>query len=259
MALKLQPLSIGITGFLLGAAILSYGYFQHYSPNMAEKKNFDDTKEQLDAEAAKMPKAKKRVEDAIAKFKEYDNRWSDIVEVATPEKSLAAGGIDLSVNRWQLTVDARRFRNNLQAIVNRQAVVGGVKVVSGPQVPDFKQTASDIIETDFNFPGYSFPVLFYDLGEIQVEGTYDQIERNVEAWNRIPNLLAVTDGLVIEGTSPRLRGTYNLSIVGFIRGAKVAAPVPEVAGSGAGGGGGANAAPGASGGRGGRGAPGADF
>ena len=41
------------------------------------------------------------------------------------------------------------------------------------------------------------------------------------------NYLATTDGLTISGTSPNLTATYNLVVVGYIRGSEVAPVVPE--------------------------------
>ena len=43
----------------------------------------------------------------------------------------------------------------------------------------------------------------------------------------MPNYLAVADGLRLDGTSPNLTGTYNLTIVGFMRTKSLAPDVPE--------------------------------
>ena len=50
----------------------------------------------------------------------------------------------------------------------------------------------------------------------------------------MPNYLAVADGLQITGTTPTMTGRYNLSIVAYIRGDKIAPPVPEGGASGGG-------------------------
>lgn len=64
----------------------------------------------------------------------------------------------------------------------------------------------------------------------------------------MPNFLAVADGLQITGTSPVLTGTYNLTMVAFIRGDRVFPRVPDGVAAPAGGAPGPGGAPGAPGG-----------
>lgn len=229
MALKLNPWTYVIAGASLGLAALSVGYFMYFKPNMEEASNFDASKEEYDQEAAKMPRARKRVKDVTEKLIAVDSDWRALIATKTPAKSLPAGGIDLSVNRFQLTKDARTFRNSIQLAVNQQMRRGGIRVIRGPEVPVFSMNASDIVETSFNYIAFGFPAVVYDFGTVEVEGTWSQIRANVEAWSNMPNYFAVTDGLRITGTSPKLRGTYNVTLVGFIRADKIAPPVPEVA------------------------------
>jgi hypothetical protein len=239
--MKLQPLTIWISGLCLGVSTLSYAFFQHYKPNKEESQNYVAHKEALEAEAAKMPQAKKRVADATEKLRAADAAWQGIVERKTPTSSLDRGGINLAVNRYQLVANARKFRNSIQQAVNNQVRKGGIKVITGPTIPEFPNDPLTIVETGFNYPGFPFPVLIYNLGAIEVEGTFDQILNNVEAWTTMPNYIAVTDGLRIAGTSPLLRGTYSLTVIGFIRGDQISPPVPAgpaVEGSSGSGGGG---------------------
>jgi hypothetical protein len=225
--MKLSFGAIVSIGFAIFLIAMSFGLFRFFLPNMAEAANYRTYKEQLIAEANKRPLAIQRVEQAIETVRAEDRAWQQIVARRTPGPTLAEGGIDLSVNRWQLTVDARRFRNIVQRAVNRQVRVGGVTVINGPEVPPFSDSATNLVERDFNFPAVPFPIVMYDFGTVTVRGTLSQIFRNVEAWSEMPNFLAVTSGLRISGTSPNLTGTYALSLVGYIRGQHVSPPVPE--------------------------------
>ncbi|MES1227583.1 MAG: hypothetical protein ABUL72_02870 [Armatimonadota bacterium] len=235
-------------GFCIAAIILSYGYFQFYKPNMDEaaefNKNADLYKPLASAETKK--KALKRVENAQKKVDEAAAKWNQYVIVKTPPKSVSDGGIDLAKNRYYLTIDAPKFRNSVQTAVNNQLRRGGVKVVQGVTVPFPPSEPGQIIEGYFNYPAYAFPVCIFSFGTVTVQGTYDQICANVKSWSSMPNYIAVTDGLAITGTSPRLTGTYNLTVVAMIRGDKVAPPIGDNVP-------GAPAAPGAPGGPGGRG------
>lgn len=227
-----------IIGLSVSLAALAYGYFQHWMPNMAEKQAFDEQSEKLDTIIGQRTQAERRVKDALNDVAAVSAEWADIVAVKAPPKGLQNGGIDLSVNPWQLVVDAPRFRDSIQSAVNRQVRHGRVKVISGPQIKPFSQEAQQILATDFNYPALKFPVMFVDLGTITVRGTFNDIIENFEAWSRMPNYMAVSHGLRFTGTSPVLTGTYQVSMVVYIREDQVGAPVPEGAPPANGGGGG---------------------
>jgi len=245
--MKLSPWTLIIIGAAVAVIALSYGLFQHWMPNMTEAGYWQQNAEALQAEADKMGQAQKRKELAQKLVDEEAAKWQLIVEQKTPPQSVAAGGIDLAVNRWQLTVDAQKFRNNIQRAINRQIKLGGVLVVSGPEVPRPGDSAGSIVADYFNYPAIAFPVCIFDLGTVTVQGTSEQIYRNMEAWSDMPEYLAVADGLRLSGTAPVLTGTYALTVVAYIRGSEISAPVPEEGsapggappGGGGGGGGGA--------------------
>jgi hypothetical protein len=94
------------------------------------------------------------------------------------------------------------------------------------------ETAATVLNDYFNFPqALPFPVVMFDFGTITVRGSYKQISDHMRAWANMPNYLAVTDGLQIQGSAPNpLTATYSLSVVGFIRGKDV---FPPIAGEGA--------------------------
>lgn len=240
-------------GLSISLAALSYGYFQHWSPNMAEKKSFDEQKEKLEAIVSLRGRAQTRVNDVSKEVIAASDQWSDIVLQKTPQQGLRNGGIDLSVNPWQLVVDAPKFRDSIQAAVNRQVRTGGIKVITAPTIRPFSQDATSILAADFNYPALSYPIMFFDLGTITVRGTMQQIMANFESWANMPNYMAVSHGLRFNGTSPVLTGTYQVSMVAYIRSDKVGAAVPEGpapsgGGSGGGGMGGGLGAPGGPGG-----------
>lgn len=231
--MKLSPLTIILLGvsvslIALGLGLFGFGDGLHgFLINRTETQYWNEHRDQLQAEANKMNAAKKRVEDARALVQAEAETWQDIVAAKTPPANLDEGGINLDVDAWDLTVQARRFRNNVQRAVNRQVKVGGVTVVQGPFVDFPGEDARTIVANYFNYPALQFPVCVWDFGTVTVQGTFEQILTNMEAWSDMPNYLAVADGLQITGTSPRLTGTYNLTMVAFIRGTKVFPKVPD--------------------------------
>lgn len=229
-ALKLSPLTVFIVGLSASAIVLSLGYFRYYKPNTEEAANFNAYADQLQIEADKMPAARQRVENAVNLVNRANAGWQEVVLRKTPPRTVREGGIDLAVNRWQLVVDAPQFRNSIQRAVNAQMRAGGVRVIQAPFVPAFPTDTASLVSEGFNYPALGFPAVFLDFGTVTVEGTFEQISRHVEAWSNMPNYLAVTTGLRFDGTSPTLRGTYQLSLVAFLKGNRVAPPVPESAG-----------------------------
>lgn len=241
--MKLSPLTIIIIGLMFFFPMLSLGYFMYWVPNNTEADMYAKNLEDLNTEAGKLPQAKKRRDEAIAKVKAAANEWQSYVVDRTPPKGLPEG-IDLSVNAYQLTVDVQTFRNSIQKAINAQMRTGGVKVLNGPAIPEIdpNQPANSTLASFFNYPAIAFPVVIFDLGTVTVQGTMKQIFDNMRGWSRMPHYLAVADGLRLDGTSPVLTGTYNLSVVGYIRGHEIAPSVAEASGGGSGGAMGAMAA-----------------
>ncbi len=231
---KLSALTILLLGISIGIVALSWAFFTQWQPNMTEAQYHREYKDQLEAQAAMMNKAKERVETAKRMVQEKADAWKDVALRKTPQQSLAMGGIDLSVNAWQLVVDVRKFRNSIQRAVNAQLKKGGVTVLSGPMVPFPSESATAVLADYFNYPAFPFPVVIFDFGTVTVRGTYRQITDHIRAWSNMPNYLAVADGLQIQGTSPTLTATYSLSLVAYIRGDHIFPVVPEGAGGGTG-------------------------
>ena len=227
--MKLGKFAILMIGIMVFVATTSWGFFYSYMPNVKEVGMLNDNRAANEAEAAKLPKAKARYEKAKQMIDVKAAEWNKYVETRTPPMSLKDGGIDLAVNPWQLSVDTPKFRDSVQKAVNAQLKKGGVKVISSPLVPrlDANMPVSQILSSFFNYPAIKFPVVIFDFGTITVEGTYQQILANVRSYKTMPNYLAVTDALRIDGTSPVLTGTYNLTVVGFIRTKTIAPNVPE--------------------------------
>lgn len=224
--MKLSALTYIIIGFSIFLIAVTFGLFRLYVPNTTEAGYWREYKAELDAEIAKKSAAERRVKLAKEMVDEQTRHWKDIVATRTPPLGVNSGGIDVGVNAWQLTVDSVKFRDSIQRAVNAQVHAGGVKLVSnGPLVPRPSQNGGDILATFYNYPAIPFPVVMFDFGAITVQGTYRQICDNVRAYTHMPHYLAVTDGLNIQGTGPILQGTYQLSIVGFIRGNSVFPPV----------------------------------
>lgn len=236
--MKLSGWTIILLGLCLGLSVLSYALFQVYLPNEQAKTNNDEVRALLEAEANKQGAADRRVVKAMEKVNAAADSFNLITASKTPSTSLATGGINLNTNNVQLVVDSRKYRNNAQRAFNAQVRKGGVKIVSAPEIPmpgDDPMTIGDF----YNYPALPFPVVVWELGSVTVTGTYQQIMRNVRDWKNMPHYLAVADGLSITGTSPNLTGTYNVTLVGFMKAPQLfpAPPVIVASGSGSAGGG----------------------
>ncbi len=246
--MKMGAVPVFCIGLALFLIFVGFGA-REYIPNMEDAKNRQAAAEKFEAEAAKLGKAKKRLQDAKDIVQAKADEWQVIVASRTPPSSLPLG-IDMNRHAWQLVVDSQKYRNAVQTAVNTQVRHGGVRVMNGPIVPPPDQDATRIVAGYYNYPAIPFPVVIFDLGVITVQGTYSQIKQNVTAWSSMPNYLAVASGLTLQGTGEILTGTYSVSMVGYIRGDKIFPVVPQ---AGAPAGGAAGGGPGAGGGGGGRG------
>jgi hypothetical protein len=246
----LYPRTIWLIFLSLSAIILSLGVFKYWIPNQEEATFNVKQANDLYSEANKLKQAVNKKNKAVEVTKAAEAAWLPIVAAHTPVQSTEGGGININVNQYKLLLDTKRFRNNIQRSLNNQLKIGGVKVI-GPRVDGVSDSdePNGVLASYYNFPGVPFPVVIHDLGQVTVTGTYDQIMKNVRSWDNFPRYLAVAHGLQLQGTAPTLTGTYNLSMVAYIRYDGVYGPVPGSnsdagaggAGGGFGGGGGAPA------------------
>jgi len=240
--MKLGALPILCIGGAVGAVCWGIGYFRSWMPNLDTAQKTSDAADKWEAEAREYPKAVENYKMAVALINEEQRNWQQVVTVKTPPTTLGAGGIDLGVNAWQLVNDSFVFRNSIQRAVNRQMRVGGVEAV-GPAIDLPPVDAPRIMADYYNYPAVPYPVVMWNLGQVQVRGSYEQIMANVRGWKDMPNYLAMSDGLSLQGTGSTLTGTYSVVLVGYLQGNKLHPTVPEATGTnrnapGGGGGGG---------------------
>ncbi|MBC7805920.1 MAG: hypothetical protein H7145_07195, partial [Akkermansiaceae bacterium] len=79
-------------------------------------------------------------------------------------------------------------------------------------------------------------VFVYPLGNVTVSGGFEQVLKHAERWNGFDRL-ALVDGLTLSGNSPRLTGTYTVTLYEITHFDKVGPPIPQAAPATGGGGG----------------------
>ncbi|MBI1331965.1 MAG: hypothetical protein GC165_03705 [Armatimonadetes bacterium] len=229
----LYPRTIWLIFLSFSAIILCLGLFWYWLPNQEEAKFNVTQANSLYDEANKLKQAVTKKNKAIQAVKDAEAAWLPTVVSRTPSEQTGSGGINVNVNPYQLLLDTKKFRNDVQRAVNKQLIYGGVKVIAGPRVPgvDDNDAPNQVMASYYNYPAIPFPVVIYDLGQVQIQGTYEQIMKNVRAWAGFPHYLAVTHNLQINGTAPLLSATYDLSVVGYIRYDGIFGPVPDLGGA----------------------------
>jgi Tfp pilus assembly protein PilO len=69
----------------------------------------------------------------------------------------------------------------------------------------------------------------YDLGQVTVQGTFENILKHAERWNKFDRLVLM-DGLTLSGNSPALTGSYTLRAFIFTHNTDKAGPaIPQAA------------------------------
>ncbi|MDH4389420.1 MAG: hypothetical protein QE269_11915 [Fimbriimonas sp.] len=213
--------------------VLAAGYFRFWAPNQETIQNRVTVYNAYVTETNKVTAAVKKKENAAKAIQVAQAGWLPYVETKTPLEGVAQGGINLNVNQYQLLLDTKKFRDSVQTALNTQLKKGGVKVISGPRIPGVtdQDAPNGVLASYFNYPSAPFPVVIYDLGQVTVQGTYEEILLNVRSWAGMPRYLAVAHNLALSGTAPRLTGTYDLSLVGYIRYDGIYGPVPDGGGA----------------------------
>jgi len=213
--MKISGLTIFLGFVAIAMITLTYGFAKR-QPVMKTVENWKNYRDKMRAEQAKWKQADDKVLDAAKKGQAKVAEWNQISQSHTLPSIPDPFGIDLSLDGERLAMQMPAYRNRLQAMVNNQVKAGGVTVVQGPVVPLPPLQGDKIVASYFNYPAINTPVLVFNLGTITVQGTFQQISDNVKAWSNMPHFLAVADGLRLQGTSPKLTGTYAVTIVGFV-------------------------------------------
>jgi hypothetical protein len=229
MLKALLPRTIWLIGISFSLIVLGVALIRYWLPQQEETTLKVANYNQYVTEAQKIGQVIKKKEKAAELVKLAEAKWRPYVETRTPLANTQLGGININVNPYQLIQDTKRYRNNVQRAVNKQLGVGGVKEIEGPRIPGVTDgdAPNGILASYYNYPAVPFPVVIYDLGQVQVKGTYEQIMKHVRSWSNMPRYLAITQGLALTGTAPTLTATYNLTIVGFIRHDGIFPPVPD--------------------------------
>jgi len=170
-----------------------------------------DTKSSVDADQIK---AKGEVKVAQAKWARYDRELMPDIDIS----NLIRGQQQL----WneQINVLGPITQRYLYADKTVQVVKATLALPAPPTDPNA------VARKYFEFP----------LGDVTVQGKFNQILNHAERWNRFRRLVVV-DGLTLSGNSPRLTGSYKLTAYIFTHDDKGAgASIPQ-AGAAQGGGG----------------------
>jgi hypothetical protein len=213
-------------------------------PGNTEKGYWVEQNEKLDEiiSEASQRRAVERVREALEKVEAAQIKWKAIVQTRTP----SAGRINLVPNRWQLTVNTRRWHPQVERDLRQHISRSGVQVIApvgGPFVPFPTDNPNDLVEFYYNYPAFPFPIAIWDLGTITVQGSQDAILNHIRSWSRIPGYIASVRGLSITGTGNRLRATYNLIVLAYVNtenvsgGSAEGGRVPDISSSAAGAGG----------------------
>jgi hypothetical protein len=213
---RLSALTFVIVGVVLMAMIFAGFWFLKINPEREEIHYYADKSLELDSITSQdsQSRAVERVRNAMQQVRDAEVEWKQVSSWRTPP----AGTFNLTPNRWQLVVNARRWHIKAEADLNRWIRRGGVTLVSPPRVlvPYPTDQPNDLVQFYFNYPALPFPVAIWDLGTVTVQGTWEQIMTNGRSWSQLPGYLVSVRGLSITGTGSRLQGTYGLTAVVYV-------------------------------------------
>lgn len=136
--------------------------------------------------------------------------------------------------------------NRFNALQDRWDLQGSQPYSLGPQVTRFLRQDKTVRITQAGLTMPAPPqdpnqavaeeLITLPLGNVTVEGTFNNVLNHTERWNRF-NRLVLVDGLTLTGNSPRLVGSYALTCFVYTSGTP-GQEIPSAGGGAAGGGGG---------------------
>ncbi len=132
-------------------------------------------------------------------------------------------------NQYMPKIDLTNRFTATRQLWNEQLRVLGPKVLKFLYADRSVRVVSETIAipTPSGDPNAAVAKVFtYPLGNVTVAGTFDQVLRHTERWNRFDRL-ALVDGLTLSGNSPTLTGTYTVTLYEITHFDKVGPAIPQ--------------------------------
>src|SRR5687768_10592183 len=125
---RLSALTFVIVGVVLMAMIFAGFWFLKINPEREEIHYYSDKSLELDAIISQdsRNRAVERVRNALQEVRDAEVAWKQVTTWRTP----AAGTFNMTPNRWQLVVNARRWHGRVEADLNRWVRRNGVALVT---------------------------------------------------------------------------------------------------------------------------------
>jgi len=205
---RLQVAIIGIVLSIIAAAGIYFGLVKPQQDQLASEtaryEAAEQKKSEIPAAEKDLQKAKQEVVIAKRKWAVYDRRYMPDIDVT----NLFTGTRQL----WneQIKVLGPKVTKYLNSDKNVRVVQSAIQIPAPSGDPN----------------AVARKVFVYPLGSITVAGNFDQVLNHAQRWNNFDRL-ALVDGLTLTGNSPRLQGTYTLTVYEFTRGDKMGEPVPQ--------------------------------
>lgn len=224
----LKRIHIVIIGAVLGILIAAGVFFAAIKPKqdvmaevVAEEEGYEQKAATRSSVEKKLASAKQQQATSRIKLLAYESRYMRL----GPERAF------LSVKDRQKAMILlwKEQANTMGPLLRNFIRRSGVRLVTPIQVP-----GAPVDPNQINVNEYTVP-----LGQIQVVGRFDQINNFLRSIRNAPRLLRVNN-VTLEGTSPNITGTIDLTMIVLPRDSEAATePVPLATGEGAVDGGGA--------------------
>jgi hypothetical protein len=216
---KINRLQVWIIAGVLSLISAAGIYFGLVKPQLDQLKVETDRRDAAEAKKAQIPDAEKKLAEAKKKVAKANSDWAQYDR------------------RFMPRINTENLFTGTRQLWNEQIKVLGPKVTKylyGDKTVRVVQSNIQIPAPSGDPNAVARKAFVYPLGQQTVTGTFNQVLNHAERWNRFDRL-ALVDGLTLSGNSPRLQGTYTLTIYEFTQGEKNGDPIPQAGAAGAGG------------------------
>jgi Tfp pilus assembly protein PilO len=210
----LKRIHIVIIGIVLGVVMAAGVFFALVQPDKAEIENVNGAISGYNDTIAKKPQAEKAIKQA-----EID-KTAKTVALAKYEMSYMRLGPErafLSMKDPQKAMILLWKEQNqvMGPLITRYIQKSGVRLLTPLQIPGAPSDPNQINANEYTVP----------LGQIQVAGTFGQINNFLLSLGRSPRLIRVNN-VELAGESPNITATMDLTVIILPRDSKDAKPVP---------------------------------
>ncbi len=206
---------IRIISWFIIINIIGVWFFLFLLPYYQEYRSLISQKEHIKQELDKKNIILKTIRDGEKLLERVKSDWTDLARDKASHLKLSSNGNLQVIDPWEVLVNVRNWRDHLQTSINRDFKNCKINVIKGPVLPFPSSDPDEMMEKYLNYPALPFPLGFFTVGPVVVEGEYQHVLDHLYAINDRKGYIVSLNNIQLERSDYKVRGTYSMDMVSY--------------------------------------------